>query len=232
MRVAKCVGGDTIYCRFVFKINFLIDDLTVTQADAQPKLRIYRISKGCAQMSSPSVSPESPSRRVVKGGEDSELEAETPLGGRFANRKPTEQEALEPAVTTRFLETMDIAGDAGERFKKMIECKPWHPVVRCVLTRQPYNRKEVISLSRCFLHWCTGCGKGKGDGVTLTRCGGCEVAYFCSEKCARRALKKHHTEMCPRLRELHDALMPSLQKAYDHRHEIQLERRKAQVRPL
>lgn len=36
--------------------------------------------------------------------------------------------------------------------------------------------------------------------------------------------------MCPRLRQLHDAIMPSFQTAYKYRAEIAHERKKAQIR--
>lgn len=120
---------------------------------------------------------------------------------------------MRPDMVCKFLSNIDKDKDGGgARFMKTISTVPWHPVVKCVLTRKPYSRKEVLELSRLFLHWCSGCGKSKAE-VTLTRCSGCEVAYYCSEKCARRASKRHHADMCGRLRELHDEIMPSMVEA-------------------
>ena len=119
----------------------------------------------------------------------------------------TEVEALDPAVTCKFLDAMDRDEDGGLRFKQMLRRKPMHPVVKCVFERKPHSRKELLYLSKLFLHWCAGCGKSSKQ-VPLRKCASCEVAYFCSEECARRALKRHHAAMCTRLKTVHDTLMP------------------------
>ena len=138
----------------------------------------------------------------------SEAEQETEV----QSRRRLLKEAMQPVVVTRFLDDIGKSAEAGKRFTKMLKVEPRHPVLKCVLEREPFHRGEVMSLGRLFLRCCAGCGKSQED-VNLTRCTECKFAHFCSEKCARRAGKHHHTAMCPRLRELHDALMPSLIKA-------------------
>ena len=142
-------------------------------------------------------------------------------------------EAMQPVVVQRFLASMDVGAENSDgRFLQTIrQTDPWHPVIHCVLSREPYNRKEVLELSRLFLHFCTGCGKTHKE-AKLTRCAGCEVAYFCDEKCARRANKRHHSTMCGRLRELHDLIMPSMIQAKEKKAERSNEQWKARMREL
>ena len=140
-------------------------------------------------------------------GADAEQE-----GTEAASRPKVLQNEMPALVVTRFLDGIDKGEAPGPRFTKMLKAKPRHPVLKCVLEREPFHPREVMSLARLFLRCCAGCGKEQGD-VSLTRCTGCAVAHFCSERCARRAENRHHAAMCARLRELHDALMPSLIKA-------------------
>lgn len=76
---------------------------------------------------------------------------------------------------------MDQAKDASTRFLSALQAKPYHPVIKCVLSREPYNRQEVICLAQCFLHYCCGCGKSRTECTEpLMRCSDCEFAHFCS----------------------------------------------------
>ena len=59
----------------------------------------------------------------------------------------TEVEALDPAVTCKFLDAMDRDEDGGLRFKQMLRRKPMHPVVKCVFERKPQPKSSCISRS-------------------------------------------------------------------------------------
>ena len=128
-------------------------------------------------------------------------------------------ELLTPGIVVKFLAKYDTASDGGALFMRSL---PGNPIVKHVLAREPHSRSEYMMLSRLFLHWCTGCGIWHRE-VKMSKCPDCEVAYFCSPKCVRRAHKLHHEEMCPSLRVVHDTLMPEFFKRStpEGRHELE-----------
>ncbi|KAJ6454203.1 hypothetical protein C8R45DRAFT_1038349 [Mycena sanguinolenta] len=71
--------------------------------------------------------------------------------------------------------------DAAEQFVSNAPSASCHRHVQ--FDPKGSQRKELIQCQYCF--------KSKGPGVTLQRCGACEIDLYCSKECQRAAWKTH-----------------------------------------
>ena len=120
---------------------------------------------------------------------------------------------LTPRVVERYF--AGILSD-GPRVVKLFQTRPLHPAVKRVLTREPHDHEEAMSMARCMLYWCMYCGASKKVTSSFISCPRCNFAYYCNEEC-RRMGKKYHADVCMPLRKLHDAMLPAIKNGGSRR---------------